>query len=192
MSDTESSSSDPKDALYQSILNNHAKETQTPVARSLTQKSTHSRRGSNTLQNTPSHLSQKEARDPTLDVNLPYRTLSPNANLAEYTSEKPSGEIPAGKGDGKIDYKLVTFLPNDPDNPKNWSKAFKWYITMVVAITCFVVALASSIITADLIGVEEEFDVSEEVALVSITVFVVGFGIGMFTILCSYIPVIRR
>lgn len=45
--------------------------------------------------------------------------------------------------------------------------------------TCFVVALASSIITADLIGVEKEFDVSEEVALVSITVFVMGFGIGM-------------
>ena len=38
--------------------------------------------------------------------------------------------------------------------------------------------LASSIITADLIGVEEEFNVSEEVALVSITVFVMGFGIG--------------
>lgn len=182
MSDTESSFSDPKDTLYGSILNNHPKETQTPLAQIPTHKSTRSRRGSNILQNTPSHVSQKEARDPTLDINLPYRTLSPNANLSEYTSEKPSGEIPTTKGDEKINYKLVTFLPNDPENPKNWSKAFKWYITMVVAMTCFVVALASSIITADLSGVEEEFNVSEEVALVSITVFVVGFGIGMFII----------
>lgn len=178
MSDSESSASNPKDALYESIHNNRTSDPQTPMARTPTHKSTHSRRGSNTLQNIPTHLSHKETRDPNLDINLPYRTLSPNANLSEYTTEKPEGEIPSTNGNGKIDYKLVTFLPDDPENPKNWSKAFKWYITMVVASTCFVVALASSIITADLIGVEEEFNVSEEVALVSITVFVMGFGIG--------------
>jgi hypothetical protein len=50
---------------------------------------------------------------------------------------------------------------------------------MVVAITCFVVAFASSIITANIAGVEWEFNVSEEVALVSISIFVVGFGLGM-------------
>jgi MFS family permease len=72
----------------------------------------------------------------------------------------------------------VAFEPNDPGNPKNWSKAFKWYCTMVVALTCFVVAFASSVITADIPGVMEEFGVSEEVALVSISLFVVGFGIG--------------
>lgn len=178
MSDSESNHSNPKDIVYESILNINTKDTQTPVTRIPTNKSTHSRRGSNTLHNTLTRLSTKETRDPALDINLPYRTLSPNANLSEYTEEKPAGEIPAGKGDGKIDYKLVTFYPNDPENPKNWSKAFKWYCTMVVALTCFVVALASSIITADLIGVERQFNVSEEVALLTITVFVVGFGIG--------------
>lgn len=50
---------------------------------------------------------------------------------------------------------------------------------MVVAVTCFVVAFASSVITADIIGVEREFDISEELALVSVTLFVVGFGVGM-------------
>ncbi|KAF7929808.1 uncharacterized protein EAE97_009405 [Botrytis byssoidea] len=178
MSDTESSTSNPKDVLYDSILSNHPRDPQVPITHTPTHKSTHSRRGSTTLQNTPTHLSRKETRDPNLDINLPYRTLSPHANLSEYTAEKAEGEIPSAKTNGKIDYKLVTFLPDDPENPKNWSKAFKWYITMVVAMTCFVVALASSIITADLIGVEEEFNVSEEVALVSITVFVMGFGIG--------------
>lgn len=75
-------------------------------------------------------------------------------------------------------HKLVTFAADDPGNPKNWSKAFKWYCTMVVAVTCFVVALNSSVITADIPGVEQEFGVSEEVALVSISLFVVGFGVG--------------
>ncbi|RDW67807.1 MFS general substrate transporter-38 [Coleophoma cylindrospora] len=130
------------------------------------------------IHRTTSIVSQKETRDPELDVNLPYRTLSADANFAEYTKETPTGEITTEKGDGKEKYKLVTFLPNDPENPKNWSKAFKWYCTMVVAITCFVVAFCSSVITADLVGVEDTFNVSEEVALVSITLFVVGFGVG--------------
>lgn len=72
----------------------------------------------------------------------------------------------------------MQFEENDPENPKNWSKAFKWYCTMVVAVTCFVVAFASSVITADIGGPVEEFGVSEEVALLSVSLFVVGFGVG--------------
>ncbi|CAJ2507797.1 Uu.00g089830.m01.CDS01 [Anthostomella pinea] len=112
-------------------------------------------------------------------VNLPTRTLSAGANLAEYTVETEPGEIPGPlEPDGQHHYKLVTFHPDDPENPKNWSKAYKWYCTMVVAITCFVVAFASSVVTADIPGVVKEFNVSEEVALLSITLFVMGFGIG--------------
>ncbi|KAI1661179.1 MFS general substrate transporter [Daldinia decipiens] len=118
-------------------------------------------------------------RDPNLDVNLPYRTLSGDANLSEYTTETPSGQIPGPvEPDGEHRYKLVTFVPNDPENPKNWSKGYKWYCTMVVAITCFVVAFSSSVVTPDIAGVADEFGVSDEVALLSITLFVVGFGVG--------------
>lgn len=132
------------------------------------------------IHRTDTHLSHKETnRDPKLDVELPYRTFSANANLDEFSVEKPAGEIEGRlEPDGKHHYKLVTFFPNDPENPKNWSKAYKWYCTMVVAATCFVVAFCSSVITADLIGVSKEFDVSDEVALLSITLFVVGFGVG--------------
>lgn len=49
---------------------------------------------------------------------------------------------------------------------------------MVVAFTCFVVAFASSVITADIVGVMEEFNRSEEVVLISVSIFVVGFGVG--------------
>lgn len=137
----------------------------------------------NSLGHRLTRQSTKEAhRDPTLDPeSLPYRTLSENANLDEYTTENPLGHITSVVVDpkgNKKEYQLVTFTPGDPENPKNWSKLYKWYCTMVVATTCFVVAFASSVITADLVGVEETFDVSEEVALLSITVFVIGFGIG--------------
>jgi hypothetical protein len=121
-----------------------------------------------------------------MDVNLPYRTFTSNANLDEYTIETPAGEVNGGlEPGGENRYKLVTFLPSDPENPKNWSKGYKWYCTMVVAITCFVVAFSSSVITADIVGVQNAFNVSEEVGLVSITVFVVGFGIGMKLPCCT-------
>lgn len=126
-----------------------------------------------------SQTSTKEVVDPNLDINLPYRTLGPNANLAEYLVAVPQGEIPGPpKPDGKEQYKLVTFTPGDKENPKNWSKAYKWYCTMVVALTCFVVAFASAVITADIPGPAREFHVSDEVGLLTITVFVVGFGVG--------------
>ena len=69
-------------------------------------------------------------RDPDLDVNLPYRTLSADANLAEYTTEQPSGEMPGPVAPDGSRFKLVTFRLDDPENPKNWSKAFKWYCTV--------------------------------------------------------------
>ena len=84
----------------------------------------------------------------------------------------------AGPPDSQQDVKVVEFADGDPENPKNWSKAYKWYCTMVVAITCFAVAFCSSVITADVGSVAKDFDVSYEAALVPITVFVVGFGIG--------------
>jgi len=49
---------------------------------------------------------------------------------------------------------------------------------MVVAFTCFVVAFNSAVITADLEGVSETFHVSMEVSLLTITLFVIGFGVG--------------
>jgi MFS family permease len=49
---------------------------------------------------------------------------------------------------------------------------------MVVGITCFTVAFNSSVITARIEGVSESFNVSEEVSLLTITVFVIGFGVG--------------
>ncbi|KAK0730965.1 major facilitator superfamily domain-containing protein [Lasiosphaeris hirsuta] len=98
------------------------------------------------------------------------------------SSEQYRTDLKEGKYDVPIDterhYKMVGFAPGDPDDPKNWSHAYRWYCTMVVAVTCFVVAFASSVITADIGGVAKEFGVSEEVGLVTISVFVVGFGVG--------------
>ncbi|PLB52009.1 putative MFS multidrug transporter [Aspergillus steynii IBT 23096] len=139
----------------------------------------------------PNHGSQTEAsrtlsigsgRGQTYPLDLPLDQVTTNANLEEYTRETAEGEIIKpirSSATGKMeDWKLVTFKIDDPENPKNWSKAFKWYCTMVVSFTCFVVAFASSVITAGLEGPIESFGVSREVSLVVVTVFVIGFGVG--------------
>lgn len=131
---------------------------------------------------TPSLASSSEEID---YLDLPIRELNDNADLREYTTETRSGEIirPVKSNvTGQIeDWKLVTFTIDDPENPKNWSKLYKWYCTMVVAFTCFVVAFASSVITAKLEGPMESFGVTREVSFVVVTVFVVGFGVGKQT-----------
>lgn len=76
---------------------------------------------------------QRTITHPYTDINdpeLPYRTLSHNANILEYTEETSTGVIPkrtishAGE---KIDYKLVTFTIDDPENPKVYIYAHHRY-----------------------------------------------------------------
>ncbi|KAJ5512441.1 Major facilitator superfamily domain general substrate transporter [Penicillium fimorum] len=115
-------------------------------------------------------------------LDLPVREVTDSADLREYITETRTGEIikpVKSNATGKIeDWKMVTFTIDDPENPKNWSKAYKWYCTMVVAFTCFVVAFCSSVITADIEGPIEEFGIGREVSLLVVTVFVIGFGVG--------------
>lgn len=70
-------------------------------------------------------------REPTIEdvINLPIRSLSNDANLEEYTRETIDGQMlreVRSNATGHIErYELVTFKIDDPENPKNWSKARK-------------------------------------------------------------------
>jgi hypothetical protein len=135
-----------------------------------------------TYRSTQSHHQQIPDADL---LNLPFRTVTSEADIDEYLEETAEGQIVRTVTSRKTheleSYKLVTFKVNDPENPKNWSKAYKWWCTMVVALTCFVVAFNSAVITADIRSPAVEFGVSDEVALLSVTFFVIGFGVGKFS-----------
>jgi hypothetical protein len=51
-------------------------------------------------------------------------------------------------------------------------------ITLLSSSLCLSVALGSSIVTGDIPGPAKEFHVSEEVVNLTVTLFVVGFGVG--------------
>ncbi|SGZ57529.1 CIC11C00000001687 [Sungouiella intermedia] len=81
--------------------------------------------------------------------------------------------------DKETGLRLVEFIPNDKQNPKNISTAKKWLYTVILGMICFSVALGSAIVTGDIEGPMKTFGVSETVMiLASVTMFVLGFGVG--------------
>ena len=166
---------DARRASSSTLSTLHSNESSSPSDKPAPDNST----GLDRMRTTGTARSTWDGRDIEHELHLPHRTLTTDANMDEYRVEVPSGEIPGPpKGDSGKNYRLVTFEPNDPGNPKNWSLAMKWYCTFVVAITCFVVAFNSSVITADVQAVAAEFGQSVQLTLASISLFVVGFGIG--------------
>ena len=73
---------------------------------------------------------------------------------------------------------IVEFDFNDPENPKNFSKARKWLITMLVASGSLCTTACSSIYISGVTQVQEDFGVSAEVALLPLVFFVLGIALG--------------
>lgn len=67
---------------------------------------------------------------------------------------------------------------DDPDNPKSFSTARKWLITVVVAACSLCVTTNSTIYTFTYGQIIPEFNTSREVATVGLTTFVIGLGLG--------------
>lgn len=81
--------------------------------------------------------------------------------------------------DSVTGYRIVEFVENDKANPMTaWSATRKWMQTVNLGIICFMVAFASGVVTGDLEGPQKEFGVSMEVVILSVSLFVVGFGVG--------------
>jgi MFS transporter, DHA1 family, multidrug resistance protein len=95
-------------------------------------------------------------------------TLPPDPDL-----EKPVDEAEKGR-----DVELIDWLPDDPANPQNWSMGKLFFVTGEICLLTTSVYIGSAIYTAGLQGVVEQFHVSEVAALLGLTLFVVGYGVG--------------
>lgn len=73
---------------------------------------------------------------------------------------------------------LVTWIDNDPVNPMNYSTTMKWSITILVAIATLAVAFVSSAYSGGIAEVLREFQISQIVGTLGISLFVLGFAIG--------------
>ncbi|CAH0053770.1 unnamed protein product [Clonostachys solani] len=82
-----------------------------------------------------------------------------------------------GQGTEESPY-IVEFLPDDPWNPVGFSRSRKWLITIVQAVATLSVSFASSAFSGGISTVLTEFRVSQEVAILGVSMFVLGFAIG--------------
>ncbi|KAL0635824.1 Polyamine transporter 4 [Maublancomyces gigas] len=83
--------------------------------------------------------------------------------------QKPEG-VPAGPLDWDG--------PDDPDNPWNWPSSKRWFGTIVPGCFCLLVTFSSSVYVPGVYEVVKEFNVSLTVALLGISMYVVGLGLG--------------
>lgn len=82
-------------------------------------------------------------------------------------------------GSGTVeDPYIISWIPNDPRDPMTFSEASKWGITFLVSLTTLAVALASSAYAGALVEIMTDFHISEEVFILGISLFVIGFAVG--------------
>jgi multidrug resistance protein len=73
---------------------------------------------------------------------------------------------------------IVEWLPSDPQNPLNFPTSRKWMITLLAPMSVLVVSFSSSAYTGGVQDLMREFNITSTVALIGISVFVLGFAVG--------------
>ncbi|KAI0822202.1 MFS general substrate transporter [Trametes gibbosa] len=68
--------------------------------------------------------------------------------------------------------------PDDSDNPKSWSRPYRWYITMLSAMLVLNATFASSAPEGIIPDLMEQFSFGQEVATLTIALFVAGYCVG--------------
>ncbi|KAJ9104069.1 hypothetical protein QFC20_004646 [Naganishia adeliensis] len=73
----------------------------------------------------------------------------------------------------------VTFDgPDDPEDPLNFPTWRKWIIVVTIASASTCVTCASSMAASTYAGLQRSFHISEEVAILTVSLFVLGLGVG--------------
>ncbi|OTB11932.1 hypothetical protein K445DRAFT_339148 [Daldinia sp. EC12] len=73
---------------------------------------------------------------------------------------------------------IVDFLPDDPKNPMKFAVWKKWGITVLQAFAVLAVTFVSTAYSGGIGEVIREFQVSEEIAILGVSLFVLGFAVG--------------
>ncbi|KAJ9193375.1 hypothetical protein DTO164E3_7935 [Paecilomyces variotii] len=68
--------------------------------------------------------------------------------------------------------------PDDPTHPRNWPTVRKWIITVITSLMTFSVTFASSVFSTAETPTAEKFHVSDEVMVLGLSLFVLGYSFG--------------
>ncbi|KAK6463052.1 multidrug resistance protein 3 [Scheffersomyces coipomensis] len=111
-------------------------------------------------------------------------TLETNTGLVQVQTLQELGRVKSNitrlnkydQFDPEIEF--VTYVIDDPENPHNWSMAWKWTYTIILSLFVISAAYGSSCLATGLPTVTAKYNVSTEVATLSVSLMVLGFSIG--------------
>lgn len=87
--------------------------------------------------------------------------------------------LKVGEERGEEDLIIVNLDgPSDPLNPQTWSTARKWTYTFLIGATGFIVSGAAAFDTPATPQAAEYFGVSQEIALLATTLYMIALGLG--------------
>ncbi|TFY65003.1 hypothetical protein EVG20_g5754 [Dentipellis fragilis] len=133
------------------------------------------------------------------DLSYPFQTTDPihGGMTDEYRTVSRTGTVPLSsalhraptklasdpladpeKARRLKDVQLVVWKPDDPEDPRNWSNLYRWWLTAIFAMSVVAVAFGSAIVTGDFKDIEAQFHVSNVTTALSVSLMVCGFGIG--------------
>lgn len=67
---------------------------------------------------------------------------------------------------------------NDPENPKNWPRRKKMVNVFIISLMALLCPMSSSIMSPGLPQIQHDFNTNETLAALSVSIFVIGFGVG--------------
>ena len=73
---------------------------------------------------------------------------------------------------------VVEYIPHDQRNPMHFPQWKKWLITMLVAFATLAVAFVSAAYSGGVQQIIQQFGASEEIVILGVSLFVLGFAIG--------------
>ncbi|WVQ99728.1 hypothetical protein IAU59_006870 [Kwoniella sp. CBS 9459] len=98
------------------------------------------------------------------------RPTLPHAQVSHFTYP--------GKGTPDEPY-LVDFGPEDPTNPYNWSKGYRWFLTLLIGVTALCPPFASVSYSSTVTEILKDFGMSREMATAGISLYILGNAIGV-------------
>ncbi|KAJ9144272.1 MFS transporter [Pleurostoma richardsiae] len=128
---------------------------------------------------------------------------SPGSRRSSSTSLEHDHHTNAALNDGqgrRIDqekgrdlYIIDWYGPDDPENPQNWSRAKKCFVTFEICFLTFSVYIGSAIYASGVMDVMMTFGVSQVAATLGLTMFVAGYAVGpMLWAPMSEVPQVGR
>lgn len=111
----------------------------------------------------------------------PHDSTATTYAIDNYITFSNAESLPAQADVGKredVSFPVNFDSSSDPLNAQSWSKTRKWTYTFLIGATGFIVSGAAAFDTSVTPQAAESFDVSEEVALLSTTLYMVALGLG--------------